>query len=263
VIPLTPAQRGREDAYSVSFSPAAGYPADGRNLLVVGCDAATRDRVRAGVAAAGHRVTVAGDATAAFRVAVGERFDALLVSHPLAGAATGRFLQAVRGPDSPCRNSGLVLVAEERLRRDAEGYLGRGANRVLAVEQVEWAVVEVLRPLFRVSARAPLRLPVRLQALGSGLQRRVVCESVNLSAHGALLRTAHSLAAGTELRFELFLPEVPLPVCGEAIVVRRTVQGREPYPGIGVEFTGFAWGGDDALKACVAARRAGRLRPVS
>ncbi len=247
----------------VSLSPAAGYPADGHDLLVVGCDAATRDRVRAGVAGAGHRVPVADDAPAAFRVAAGERFDALLVSHPLAGAPTGSFLQAVRDPDSPCRSSGLVLVAEERLRRDAEGYLGRGANRVLAVEQVEWAVAEVLRPLLRVSVRAPLRLPVRLQALGSGLQRRVVCESVNLSVHGALLRAPHSLIAGTELRFELFLPEAPLPVCGEAVVVRRTVQGSEPYPGIGIQFTGFAWGGEDALKARLVAWRAGRLRPVT
>jgi len=247
----------------VSFSPAVGCPADGHDLLVVGCDAATCDHVRAGVAAAGHRVTVADDAPAALRVAAGGRFDALVVSHPVAGAPTGRFLQAVRDPESPCRSSGLVLVAEERLRRDAEGYLGRGANRVLAVERVEQAVAEVLRPLLRVSVRAPLRLPVRLQALGSGLQRRVVCESVNLSVDGALLRAPHSLSAGTELRFELFLPETPLPVCGEAVVVRRTVQGCEPYPGIGVQFTGFAWGGEDALKARVAAWRAGRLRPVS
>ncbi len=246
----------------MSLSPAAGYPADGRDLLVVGCDAATRDRVRAGVAAAGHRVTVAGDAPEGFRMAAGERFDALLVSHPLDGATTGRFLQAVRDPESPCRNSGLVLVAEERLRRDAEGYLGRGANRVLAAERVEQALAEVLRPLLRVSPRAALRLPVRLQVLGSGLQRRVVCESVNLSAHGALLRSPHSLTAGTELRFELFLPDAPLPVCGEAVVVRRTAQGSEPYPGIGVQFTGFAWGGEDALAARVAAFRAGRLRPV-
>ncbi len=247
----------------MSLSPAVGYPADGHDLLVVGCDAATRDRVRAGVAAAGHRVTVAEDAPAALRMAAGERFDALVVSHPLAGAQTGRFLRAVRDPESPCRSAGLVLVAEERLRRDAEGYLGRGANRVLAVEQVERAVADVLRPLLRVSVRAPLRLPVRLQALGSGLQRRVVCESANLSMNGALLRAPHSLAPGTELRFELLLPELPLPVCGEAVVVRRTAQGREPYPGIGVQFTGFAWGGEDALKARVAAWRAGRLRPVS
>jgi CheY-like chemotaxis protein len=246
----------------VSLSPAAGYPADGDDLLVVGCDAATCDHVRAGVVAARHRVTVAGDAPAAFRMAAGERFDALLVSHPLDGATTGRFLQAVRDRESPCRSSGLVLVAEERMRREAEAYLGRGANRVLAVEQVERAVAEVLQPLLRVSVRAPLRLPVRLQVLGGGLQRRVVCESVNLSARGALLRAPHSLAAGTELRFELFLPGAPLPVCGEAVVVRRTAQGSEPYPGIGVQFTGFAWGGEDALTARVAAFRAGRLRPV-
>jgi CheY-like chemotaxis protein len=247
----------------VNLSPSAGFRPDGRDLLVVGCDAATRERVCAGVAAAGHRVTVADDASAAFRVAAGGRFDVLLVSHPLAGAPTCGFLQAVRDIESPCRSSGLVLVAEERLRRDAEGYLGHGANRVLAVERVEQGVAEILQPLLRVPARAPLHLPVRLQTLSRGMQRRVVCESVNLSAHGALLRVPHSLPAGAELRFELFLPEVALPLCGECVVVRRTLQGSEPYPGIGVQFTGFAWGGEDVLKARVAAWHAGRLRPVS
>ena len=246
----------------MSLSPAVDHPADGSDLLLVGCDAATRDHVRAGVAAAGHRVTVADDAPAGFRFAEGERFDALLVSHPLAGAPTRGVLQAVRNPGAPCRDSGLVLVAEEGMRRDAEGYLGRGANRVLAAEQVEQAVAEILRPLLRVSPRAALRLPVRLQVLGSGLQRRVVCESVNLSRHGALLRTPHSLATGTGLRFELFLPGALRPVSGEAVVVRRTPQGCEPYPGIGVAFTAFAWGGEEALEKSVAAFRARHLRPV-
>ncbi|HQT95345.1 MAG TPA: PilZ domain-containing protein [Thermoanaerobaculaceae bacterium] len=247
----------------MSLAQATGSPAAGRELLVVGCDGATRDRVRAGVAAAGHRVTDADDAAAAFRIAAGRHFDALLVSHPLAGVPTRGFLKAVRDPDSPCHSSGLVLVAEEPARREAEAYLGRGANRVIAAERVEQAVAEVLRPLLRVPARAALRLPVRLQVLGGGLQRRVVCESVNLSRHGALLRAPHSLIEGTELRFELFLPEAPLPVCGEAVVVRRTAQGREPYPGIGVQFIAFALGAEDAIKARVDAYRSGRLRPVN
>ncbi|OYV91277.1 MAG: hypothetical protein B7Z68_10940, partial [Acidobacteria bacterium 21-70-11] len=158
----------------------------------------------------------------------------------------------------------LAHVAHGRSRnREAEAYLGRGANRVIAAERVEQAVAEVLRPLLRVPARAALRLPVRLQVLGGGLQRRVVCESVNLSRHGALLRAPHSLIEGTELRFELFLPEAPLPVCGEAVVVRRTAQGREPYPGIGVQFIAFALGAEDAIKARVDAYRSGRLRPVN
>ena len=54
----------------MSFSPAVGCPVEGRDLLVVGCDAATCDHVRAGVAAAGHRVTVAGDATSGLFVLV-------------------------------------------------------------------------------------------------------------------------------------------------------------------------------------------------
>jgi hypothetical protein len=48
------------------------------------------------------------------------------------------------------------------------------------------------------------------------------------------------------VRFELFLPGAP-PVFGEGRVVRQTAQGREPYPGIGVEFASFDRGSEDLL----------------
>ena len=223
------------------------------SLLLVGFEGATRGRVRDGLAPLSDRVTAAGDGSAALRLASRGRFDALFVAHPLGGAPTSGFLRAVRNPESPCRTSGLVLVAPERWRRDAEAYLGRGANRVLALEQVPDAIAGVLQPLLRVPPRSALRVPVRLQVVGRGLIRRVLCESVNLSMHGALLRVPHTLSAGTELRFELFMPGRAVPVGGEARVVRQTNHGREPYPGIGVEFTAL----EDATREALQARIAG------
>ncbi len=210
-------------------------------------------RVLEGVERFGHRVTAADDGSTGLRLARGGHYDGLVVSHPLKSAPTDGFLSAVRHPESPCRSSGVVLVAGERWRRDAERYLGRGANRVMPLDQVGQSLSGVLQPLLRVPPRAELRLPVRLCVEGGARLRKVICETVNVSMHGALLRVPHSLPPGTEVRFEIFLLEAGR-VLGTARVVRQTAQRREPYPGIGVEFLGFDRGGEALLEGGLSAR---------
>jgi hypothetical protein len=219
---------------------------NGCELLLVGFEEAMRGRVLEGVARFGHHVTQAEDSSAALQFAAHGRYDALVVSHPLGAATTAGFLHAVRGPESPCRASGVVLVAQERWRRDAEEYIGHGANRVMPLDQLARTLPAVLQPLLRIPPRSALRLPVRLEVAGNALLRRVLCETVDVSMHGALLRVPHTLPPGTDVRFQIFLPGAS-PVFGEGRVVRQTAQGREPYPGIGVEFTGFDRGSEGLL----------------
>jgi CheY-like chemotaxis protein len=225
----------------------------GRKLLMVGFERTLRGRMDASLVPLGHRLTTAGDGPKALRITSRRRFDALLVSHPLAGAPTSRFLRAVRMPESACRTSPLVLVTPERSRRDAEVYLGRGATRVLALEEVPQALPEVLQPLFLVAPRTTLNVPTRIEVVGQPFPRRLFCETVNLSSTGMLLRMPHSLPRATELRFELFLPGLARPLRGQARVVRLTLQGREPFPGIAVKFCGLSESDQEALAA--------RLRP--
>lgn len=224
-----------------------------RTLLMVGFERALKGHVDESLGPLGHRLTTAGDGPKALQLASRRRFDALLVSHPLAGAPTSRFLHAVRGLESASRTSPLVLVTPEKSRRDAEAYLGRGATRVLALEEVPQALPDVLQPLFRVAPRTTLNVPSRVEVLGQPFPRRVFCETVNVSSSGMLLRVPHSVPPATELRFELFLPGLARPLRGRGQVVRLTLQGREPFPGIAVEFYAFA-GSDDAILTA-------RLRP--
>jgi len=225
----------------------------GRKLLMVGFERAVRGRVDESLAPFGHRLTSAGDGPKGLRIAARRRFDALLVSHPVAGAPTSRFLHLVRRPESACRTSPLVLVTPEDSRRDAEVYLGRGATRVLALEEVPGGLPDVLQPLFLVAPRTTLNVPSRIEVVGQNFPRRVFCETVNVSSTGMLLRVPHSVPPATELRFELFLPGLARPLRGEGEVVRLTLQGREPFPGIAVEFRDFADSDKDIL--------ATRLRP--
>jgi CheY-like chemotaxis protein len=225
----------------------------GRKLLTVGFGRAVRGRMDESLVPLGHRLTSAGDGPKGLRLASRRRFDALLVSHPVAGAPTSRFLRAVRGPESACRTSPLVLVTPERSRRDAEIYLGRGATRVLTLEEVPQGLPGVLQPLFLVAPRTNLHVPTRIEVVGQPFPRRVFCETVNLSNTGMLLRTPHSLPRATELRFELFLPGLARPLRGQGEVVRLTLQGREPFPGIAVKFGGLSEFDEEVLAA--------RLRP--
>jgi len=165
----------------------------------------------------------------------------------MSGAPTSGFLHAVRNPESPCRTSGLVLLTTEKWRREAESYVGRGANRVLAMEEVPEALPEVLRPLFQVAPRVAMRIPSRIEVIGQAFPRRVICETVNISTTGMLLRVPHSVPPPTELRFELFIPGLEHPIRGEIRVVRQSRQGREAYPGIAVTFSRFEGGGGELL----------------
>jgi len=251
---VTPAHRVRSQACTLRGLRSGEGLENGCELLLVGFEEAMQGCVLEGVARFGHHVTAAEDGSSALRLAGRGRYDALVVSHPLESAQTGGFLRAVRAPESPCRASGLVLVARERWQRDAEGYIGRGANRVLPLERVGQALSGVLQPLLRIPPRSALRVPVRLEIAGHAAARRVLCETVNLSMHGALLRVPHTLPTGTEIRFELFLPGARS-VPGTARVVRQTAQRREPYPGIGIEFTGFDREGEALLQGRLAAPR--------
>ena len=229
------------------MSPAGRAVENGCELLLVGFGEATRGCALEGAERIGHCVTEAEGGSAALRFASRGRYDALVVSHPLRAAPTAGFLRAVRDPESPCRASGVVLVAQERWCWDAEAYIGQGANRVLPLDQLARSLPAVLQPLLRIPPRSALRLPARLEVAGHALLRRLLCETVNVSMRGVLLRVPHTLRPGTEVRFEFFLPGGASSVFGEGRVVRQTAQRREPFPGIGVEFTGFDHGSDDLL----------------
>jgi len=169
------------------------------------------------------------------------------VSHPLRVASTAGFLSEVRRAGSPCRSSGVVLVAPERWRGDAEGFIGRGANRVLTTGEVVQSLSGTLRPLLRVAPRTALRLPVRIEVRSSAGVRTLLCETVNLSVRGALVRVRHTFPVGTAVRFQIFLPGSGV-ATGAARIVRHSVWQREPFPAVAVEFEALE-NGSEALLA--------------
>jgi len=213
-----------------------------RWVLPVGLESRTRGLVRQALAPI-RVVENDDDAARTLDLAARVRVDGLVVGFPLAGVAIEEFLDAVRRLDSPCRRAGVVLIAPERFRGHAEDHISRGANRFVALEELEHGLRPAVERVVGVARRLATSVPVRVEVLATGFARRVFCQTVNLSASGMLLRAQHSYPAGTALRFELLLPGSVAPVRGSAHVVRAAVQRREPYPGLGVSFAGFDHGG--------------------
>lgn len=219
--------------------PGGGRPVEvcRRQTLVVGSDPVVRRRIRAAIAPLDLAVTEATDGRAAFAVPADQRVDGVVAADPLGEVPLPGFVRAAREFGSPLRGSGMVLVAPKEARSRVEPLIGRGANRIVDLEAIEADLPRVLEGLLRVAPRVRLAVPARIEVVGTTNVRRIFCHVVNLSTSGMLARMPFRLPIGAELHFELFLARGQVPLTGTATVVRHTVPGREPDPGIGVAFT--------------------------
>ena len=208
-----------------------------RQTLVVGSDPAVRRRIRNAIAPLGLDVTEATDGNAAFAIPPDQRVDGVVAADPVGEVPLTGFVRAAREFGSPLRGSGMVLVAPHAARSRIEPLIGRGANRIVDLEEVESNLSPALEGLLRVAPRVRIAVPARIELLGTTNVRRVFCHVVNLSTSGMLARMPFRLPIGASLHFELFLARGQVPLSGNATVVRHTVPGREPDPGIGVSFT--------------------------
>jgi hypothetical protein len=171
-------------------------------------------------------------------------FSFVVCAFPIDAPAT--FLDTLRGPGSVCRSTNVVLVAKDSRTRDAELYVGRGANRVVPMSRLNEQLCEVIAELAQVSERIRVRMPVRVLY---GRNRQVEdgrCE--NISRTGMLLRTNLRRRRDSQLDLQFILPGSDRPIHVRAIVVRMTTFGREDFAGLGVRFLSFSADGQYRLE---------------
>ncbi len=169
--------------------------------------------------------------------------EVLLVRYPLPGMDLKAFLRAVRDESSPCLSSPLLLLANRKQLAAAESYLGRGANRVVCLDDEREVVQAVVSGLLDVAPRRECQLAqfkIRTDAGGEW----VLCSPENASTTGVLIETDQQLPTGTLVDFELMVVEVPWPIVGRGEVTRHTLEGRDRVRGMGLRFLSFE--GDSA-----------------
>jgi uncharacterized protein (TIGR02266 family) len=163
--------------------------------------------------------------------------DVLIVGYPLPDVRTQELLDVVRRPESPCRQSPLLLLARADEIEEARRFIGRGANEVVAVEESAERLQAAVSRLLAVAPRSSLRTMVRIVVnIGEGAALEM-SQTENLSETGMLVRTGEVYPLGSRLSFEFHLGGQGQPIRGEGEVVRQTTAGRESVRGIGIRFT--------------------------
>jgi len=183
-------------------------------------------------------------------------FDAIVTGYPLPDMQMQAFLDAVRKPDSPCRQSAVVVLALRGLVAEVEPLVGKGANRVLAIEDYAEALPRSLFGLLEVPPRFAMRTISRLKVQLSWGTSQTICQTENISAHGMLIKTDHPYPIGTQMAFDVSVPGDSNPIRGYAVVVRQTQEKRERVTGLGVRFSSFHGDDKKRLEAALAKLKA-------
>lgn len=217
----------------------ASSPPGRRSVLVVNVDQELYDKVSPLLNRTEFEVDRFPRARAALDLVARVGVDVLLVGYPLPDVPVQSFLDAIRAEGSPCRQSPLLLLAQEADLDEARRYVGRGANRVVAVEESPARLQDEVSQLLAVAPRSSLRLMVRMIVnIGEGAAMELA-QSENLSETGMLVRTGEIYPLGSRLSFEFHLGGDHLPIRGEGEVTRHTTPGREMVRGIGIRFVSF------------------------
>ncbi len=213
---------------------------DRRNVLVIGVNPDEFDRVTPFLARESFEVDRFPSAAGSLELTTQVAFEVLLVRFPLPDMELYDYLQAVRREGSPCQRAPILLLAQSDKAEEAESFIGRGANRVVKLEETNGKIQAVISSLLHVAPRKAARFLARLEIKLGGAKDMILCQTENLSDSGMLIKTDKRYDTGTKINFEFTLPEDQRPIVGIAEIVRHTMIGRDRVGGIGVRFLSFA-----------------------
>lgn len=167
-------------------------------------------------------------------------FEAVLFSYPAQDPWLTLFLDELRRIDGASRHAGVVAVSPPGQVANAERLLGRGVNRVVALDESGDALREAVLLLLDVAQRLPVRAQVELKGVDAEGPTIAFCHTENLSLSGMLVSCSRRFPVGAPLDFALLLPGEPEPIRGQAQVARHTDPKRERVVGLGAAFQSFS-----------------------
>jgi len=211
-----------------------------RNILVVGVSSDEFARVAPFLQRDAFEIDRFPGGEGALEIIRHVALEVLIVRYPLPGSDIFYFLSQVRDPESPCRRSPLLLLADADHRAEAHKLIGKGANRVLGLEEAEEQIQGAVSSLLEVAPRKAARFITRLEIKLGGAKDMILCQTENISESGILIKTDRRYEKGTQIHFEFSLPEDQRPILGVAEVVRHTMIGRDAVGGIGMRFVSFS-----------------------
>lgn len=212
-----------------------------RSVLVIGVSPDEFNRVAPFLARDVFEVDRFPSAASALELTKQIPFDVLLIRFPLPGMLLVKFLTEVRQSDSSSARASVVVLAESGQAVTAQKYVGNGADRVVPLEEAQAKIHDVLSELLDLAPRKAVRIAAKLAIEIGDAKEMLICQTVNISMSGMLIKTAKQYEPGTQLDFQFSIPDERWPIIGKAEIMRQAQGGS-----IGVRFV--SWQGDSHFR---------------
>jgi hypothetical protein len=178
----------------------------------------------------------AAEGYGATRVLEQIRFALVIVAAPIQEPPLKALVKSMRWKEAACRRTPLLVVSWPEGLWAAEEYLGRGVNRVIRHDSLDWVADGIIEELLAVEPRVRYSTFVKLQLPHAGRIESKMAQVDNLSTSGMLIRGPDHVQVGAPLPFEMPLSGDPTPIKGLAEVVRSTTREREGVTGFAARF---------------------------
>jgi len=176
-------------------------------------------------------------------------FTLVVIEYPVAGLSLDEFVKEIRAPSSASRRAGLMVIADDEEAPSLERLVGMGINRLIRRSHVGSEFLMALADLVTIERREPLRTVLRLQVQASTSSNTILAQTENLSASGMLVRgSTRHFPVGSEIEFQLALPDQQEPIKGRGEIVRHAQRRKERIEGFGVRFTSLSPNGAARLR---------------
>lgn len=220
-----------------------------RYVLIVGGTREAVDRVAPMLQREEIQVVTVEADPAVLHLVLETPFHLVIGFYPGDSLSIPELVEAVRSSGSACRAAGVLVLADPADLEDAERLVDHGVNRIGSLAWTGARLWRVVSDLLDVPPRLELRTLVHVDVeVGDG-RGEDICESVNLSSTGMLVRGPVSYAPGTPVSMSFSLPGRPVPINAEAEVVRSATTATNGLGGFAVRFVSMSEEDEERLNS--------------
>ena len=231
-----------------------GVTALARSVLVVDPTTSAPEVLAAALRPHGYYAETSASGKAALDLACVLPFDVIVVVMDGLDTSFREFVRRVRAHVSASQEAALLALADGPATGPARELLGRGVDRVLAADISAEDLARAILELVESSPRVPFKAMIRFRLQRGADKAIAMCQTEDVSATGAFVRTEMAPAAGTHIQFELTVPGQVEPIRGTAEVARLVAGRPGQAPGIGLRFLHIEGEGDGRLRALLESR---------
>ena len=168
------------------------------------------------------------------------RYDVILMDAVPCDWPLEKVVRSFRDASSPSRNAAILVLAEPDQVDVARALRSRGVNRVMLVTDPPEIICDQMASLLEVAPRVLIRLATNVEAALGNTGREFMCQTVNLSSSGMLIRTQHRPPLGAPVVFKIHVAEPFGTIFGRGEIVRHATEAQGGVDGIAIRFVSFA-----------------------